>query len=242
MGKLGLSVFLPAYNEAANLATLVPRMVETLESLAGAWEVIIVDDGSMDRTTEVAQVLVEKHPGVRYVRHEKNRGYGGAVKTGLQEARFDWIFFTDGDGQFDVGELALLVPLAERAEMVAGYRIHRQDPFLRRLNAFAWGMLVRSLFGLHGKVRDIDCAFKLFHRRVVDQNDFLAEGAMISTELLVRAERAGYRFAEVGVHHYPRRAGRQTGASPKVILRAFVELIRFHGRLRRSRPAASPGR
>jgi glycosyltransferase involved in cell wall biosynthesis len=169
---------------------------------------------------------------VRHVRHEKNRGYGGAVKTGLKEAKLDWIFFTDGDGQFDIGELELMIPAAQKADMVAGYRLNRQDPFMRKLNAFGWGTLVRTLFRLHGKVRDIDCAFKLFRRRVVDQSAFQAEGAMISTELLVRAKKLGYTFAEVGVHHFPRKAGVPTGAKPTVILRAFKELFKLYGQLR----------
>ena len=229
MDKLNISVFFPTYNEEGNIEALVARTVETLRRLAGRWEVIIVDDGSRDRTGEVAEALVKKYPGVRHVRHEKNRGYGGAVKTGLQEAKLDWIFFTDGDGQFDTAEIELLLPLAQNADMIAGYRIDRKDPVMRKLNAWAWGTLVRTLFGLHGKVRDIDCAFKLFRRRVVDENTFVAEGALISTELLVRAKKLGYRFAEVGVHHYPRKAGTQTGANPRVILRAFKELFKFCG-------------
>jgi glycosyltransferase involved in cell wall biosynthesis len=232
MDKLNISVFFPTYNEEANIEALVTRTVETLKRLAGRWEVIVVDDGSRDRTGEVAEALVKKFPGVRHVRHEKNRGYGGAVKTGLQEAKLDWIFFTDGDGQFDVAELELLLPAAQKADMIAGYRIDRKDPLLRKLNAFAWGTLVRTLFGLHGKVRDIDCAFKLFRRRVVDESVFVAEGALISTELLVRAKKMGYLFSEVGVHHYPRQAGTQTGAKLKVILRAFKELFKFYGQLR----------
>lgn len=230
--KLDISVFFPAYNEEANLEPLVTHTAEVLQRLAARWEIIIVDDGSRDRTPEVAQRLANTIPGVRHIRHEKNRGYGGAVKTGLKNARYEWIFFTDGDGQFDTAELELLLPAAERADMIAGYRLNRRDSLLRKLNAWAWGTLVRTLFGLHGKVRDIDCAFKLFRRRVVDEYEFQAEGAMISTELLARAAKAGYRFQEVGVHHFPRRAGTPTGASPKVILRAFRELFRLYGRLR----------
>jgi glycosyltransferase involved in cell wall biosynthesis len=230
--KLNISVFFPAYNEEQNLEALVTRTVETLRRLAAGWEVIIVDDGSRDRTPEVAARLVKQYPGVRHIRHEKNRGYGGAVKTGLQAAKLDWIFFTDGDGQFDIAELELLLPATAEADIVVGYRLNRQDPMLRKLNAFGWGTLVRTLFGLHGKVRDIDCAFKLFRRRVVDESEFKAEGAMISTELLVRAKKLGYRFKEVGVHHFPRKAGTPTGANPKVILRAFKELFKLYGQLR----------
>jgi len=231
--KLDISVFFPAYNEGANLERLTRRTVETLREQAGTWEVIIVDDGSRDNTPDVAKKLVKEFPGVRYIRHEKNKGYGGAVKTGLKESKLPWIFFTDGDGQFDIAELELLIPAAaEGADFVAGYRIDRKDPFFRKLNAFCWGTLVRTLFGLHGKVRDIDCAFKLFKRRVVDESEFKAEGAMISTELLARAKKMGYRFREVGVHHYPRIAGTQTGANPKVILRAFKELFKLYGQLK----------
>jgi glycosyltransferase involved in cell wall biosynthesis len=230
--KLDISTFFPAYNEERNLEPLVRRTAEVLRRLAGKWEIIIVDDGSRDRTPEIAARLVKELPGVRHVRHSQNRGYGGAVKTGLKEAKLDWIFFTDGDGQFDVAELERLLPAAADADIVVGYRLDRKDSFLRKLNAFGWGTLVRTLFGLHGKVRDIDCAFKLFRRRVVDAADFKAEGAMISTELLVRAKKLGYRFREVGVHHFPRTAGTATGADPRVILRAFKELFKLYGQLK----------
>lgn len=228
MEPLALSVFFPAYNEAANLEKLTRRAVETLERIASQFEVIIVDDGSQDNTGEVAARLVREFPRVRYLRHEKNRGYGGAVKTGLSAARFPWIFFTDGDGQFDVAELELLLAHRAAADFVAGYRLDRRDSWLRKLNAFGWGTLVRGLFGLRGKVRDIDCAFKLFDRRVVDAFEFKSEGALISTELLVRARQLGYRFAEQGVHHFPRLAGRQTGANFRVIFRAFKELFQLY--------------
>ncbi len=230
--KIDISVFFPAYNEGENIERLTRRTVETLKRCANRWEVIIVDDGSSDNTPEVAGRLETEIPGVRYIRHKVNRGYGGAVKTGLREARLSWIFFTDGDGQFDTAELELLLPAVAEADFIAGYRLNRQDNFMRKLNAWAWGMLVRSIFGLHGKVRDIDCAFKLFKRRVVDECEFKSEGAMISTELLARARKLGYRFKEQGVHHLARTAGTQTGANPRVILRAFKELFQLYGQLK----------
>lgn len=228
--QLEISAFFPAYNEADNLDRLTRRTAETLARLAGKWEIIIVDDGSADRTPEVARKLAAEFPQVRYIRHERNQGYGGAVKTGLREAKLEWIFFTDGDGQFDAGEIELLLPAAETADFVAGYRLKRRDPFMRLLNAWAWGTMVRALFGL--SIRDIDCAFKLFRRRVVDQSEFKASGAMISTELLARAKKMGYRFAQVGVHHYPRLAGTQTGAKLGVIARAFRELFKLYRELK----------
>ncbi len=230
--KLNISAFFPAYNEGANLEALTKRTVETLQEVANQWEVIIVDDGSRDNTPQVAEALVKAYPGVRYIRHQVNQGYGGAVRTGLKSAKLDWVFFTDGDGQFDTGELRLLLPHTALADFIAGYRIKRQDNMMRWLNAFAWGMLVKLLFGLFGKVRDIDCAFKLFQRRICDHYDFQASGAMISTELLAQAKKMGYTFHEQGVHHYPRMAGQQTGANIKVILRAFKELFRLYRRLR----------
>lgn len=227
--RLEISAFFPAYNEADNLDRLTRRTAETLARLAAKWEIIIVDDGSRDRTPEVARQLAREIPQVRYIRHERNQGYGGAVKTGLREAKLEWIFFTDGDGQFDTQELELLLPAAAAADFVAGFRLKRRDPLVRLLNAWAWGTLVRFLFGL--SIRDIDCAFKLFRRRVVDQCEFKASGAMISTELLARAKKAGYRFAQVGVHHYPRTAGTQTGAKLGVIARAFRELFKLYREL-----------
>lgn len=230
--KLNISAFFPAYNEGANIEALTVKTVETLRKVADKWEVIIVDDGSKDNTEEVAEKLVKDYPGVRYIRHKVNQGYGGAVKTGLKEAKLDWIFFTDGDGQFDVNELSLLMQHVKEADFIAGYRIKRQDSFMRSLNAFGWGTLVRTLFGLHGRVRDIDCAFKLFHRRICDEYEFKSSGAMISTELLAQAKKMGYKFKEQGVHHYPRTAGEQTGANIKVILRAFKELFKLYGQLK----------
>lgn len=232
MKSLRISAFFPAYNEEANVEPLALALDQTLSEIAVEHEVIIVNDGSRDRTREIADRLAAAHPNIRAVHHEVNRGYGGAIKTGLKEARLDWLFFTDGDRQFDVSEIRLLTPYTDRFDMIVGYRINRRDSAIRRLNAFSWGTLVRFLFKLHG-VRDIDCAFKLFRRAIVDQNPFEAEGAMISTELLARAVKAGYRIHEVGVHHYPRTAGKQTGANPKVILRAFKELFRLYGRLSR---------
>jgi hypothetical protein len=139
------------------------------------------------------------------------------------------VFFTDADGQFDFGELGGFLDLIQSVDVVAGYRINRCDPLVRRLNARAWNYLVRMLF--YVPVRDIDCAFKLFRREVFDGLELESVGAMVNTELMVKIGRSGYRLVEVGVSHYPRRAGVARGAHPKVIIRAFVELARMHGRL-----------
>ena len=220
-----LSVFFPAHNEAGNIERVVRSTLEVCSSLTDRLEVIVVDDGSTDDTPTVVKGLAESDPRVRLVRHEVNRGYGSAVKTGLKSARGDFIFYTDGDGQFDMAEIVHLIPLIESADLVAGYRIKRRDPWHRLLNARLYHLLIRALFGL--KVRDVDCAFKLIRRPVVDSVSLKSEGALISAELLVRAQAAGFRIVEMGVHHYPRQWGSASGARLSVIIRMFAELFRF---------------
>ena len=169
--------------------------------LTDDYEVIVVDDGSRDRTAAVTEELALTYPAVKLVRHEVNRGYGGALWTGFTTASKDLIFFTDSDNQFDVNELEKLMALIESADMVIGYRAPRADPAMRRLNAWGWKQLVNLLFGY--TARDIDCAFKLFWRRVLDQVQVESRGATFSAELLVRARRAGLTIKEVPVKHLP---------------------------------------
>jgi glycosyltransferase involved in cell wall biosynthesis len=232
MAKLSsLSVFFPAYNEEANVENMVRQAQKILPELAETWEIIPVNDGSGDRTGEIIDRLAKEDPNVRPVHHAKNRGYGGAVISGYNASRYDFVFFTDGDLQFDLREITLLVEKLDEGDLILGFRKNRRDPWHRKLNAFLWGSLVKFLFGF--KVRDVDCAFKMIKRRVVDKVRLSAGGAMVSTELLARANKAGFRFAEVGVTHYPRVAGTQTGANLKVILRAFRELFKLYGRIKR---------
>jgi glycosyltransferase involved in cell wall biosynthesis len=224
-----ISAFFPAYNEEANVAAMVDRLTTVLPTIADDYEIIVVDDGSRDRTKEIADGLAAADPHVRVVSHQQNRGYGGALKSGFAASRKAYVFFTDGDGQFDVAEIANLLPYVPQYDVVIGYRIDRAEGGLRRVNAGAWNFLVRRLFGIPS--RDVDCAFKLFDRRVFEVVRPEAEGAMISTEILARTVRAGFRVTEVGVHHYPRRHGTPTGANPLVIARAFYELFRLYRRI-----------
>ncbi len=234
--SLEISVFFPAYNEGANIGPVVERALAELPKVARKFEVIVVDDASKDDTPVVASALAAAHPDVvRHVRHPENRGYGGAVKTGLSEARYGHVFFSDGDGQFDLRELPDFVRplLSGRADAVIGWRRKRADPFLRLVNAYCWGALVRTLFGL--PARDIDCAYKILPTPLVRRLDLKAEGALISTEILAKLDRAGCRIVERPVSHLPRERGAPTGANPKVILRAFKELWRFRRELSRFR-------
>lgn len=217
-----LSVFFPCHNEVDNLEPLVASAQEILPGLVREWEIIIVDDGSTDGTGPLADRLAGEDPRVRVVHHPVNRGYGGALQSGFAAACYEYVFFTDGDGQFDLGEIGLLLPLLDRADMALGYRLRRADPVHRRLYAWCYKLLIRLVLGL--QVRDVDCAFKLIPRRVLEAITLTSNGALISAELLLRAKQAGFTWAQTGVHHYPRTAGQQSGGSPKVILKMFREL------------------
>ncbi len=231
MPKLSsLSVFFPAYNEEANVENMVRLSQRILPEVAEKWEIIPVNDGSKDKTGEIIDRLAKEDPNVRPVHHEKNQGYGGAVISGYNASRYDFVFFTDGDLQFDLREITLLIDKIDEGDLILGYRKNRRDPAMRKLNAFMWGTLVKFLFGF--QVRDVDCAFKIMKRRVIDKVHLSAGGAMVSTELLARSNKAGFRFVEVGVTHYPRVAGTQTGANLKVILRAFKELFKLYNKIK----------
>lgn len=220
-----ISLVLPAHDEAPNLGPLLAEARRILPRIAKEYELIVVDDGSRDATAEIAT----RTPGVRLVRHERNRGYGAALRSGLRAARCDWIFFTDADLQFDLDDLPALLEASHGVDIVAGYRAPRRDPPLRQLLGWGWGRLVRAVHGI--RVRDVDCAFKLLRRSVIDAIPIESVGAFVNTEILVRAAAHGFRIREVPVRHFPRRAGRSSGARPRVILRALGELLALRHRL-----------
>jgi len=227
-----LSLFFPCYNEEGNVERVVRAALEAAPRVADDIEVTVVNDGSRDRTGEVAARLAAEDPRVRVVSHPANRGYGAALRSGFDAATKEFVFFTDGDGQFDLAELPRLVELIASGDcdLALGYRIKRADPFIRSLKAWVYRCVIRLLFGL--RVRDIDCAFKLLRRGVFDKVRLEAGGALVSAELLIKARKAGFRMREVGVHHYPRRVGRQGGASLRVMLRTVWELLRLWKKLR----------
>lgn len=230
---LFLTIFFPCYNEEANVERVTRAAVEVGRRVADRLEVLIVDDGSRDRTGRIADRLAAEIPEVRAVHNQPNRGYGGALQRGFREAAGDWIFYTDGDGQFDIAELERIVPLLETHDVVSCYRLKRQDPLARKLNAWAWSRLVNALFGIG--LRDIDCAFKIYPRTFIERIELHSQGALIDTEMLAKARGLGLRIAQIGVHHYPRTAGQQTGANLRVILRAFRELLALYRTIRAER-------
>jgi glycosyltransferase involved in cell wall biosynthesis len=228
----GLSFFFPALNEEDNVAPIVEEALAVLPRFADDLEVTVVDDGSTDRTGAIADELARKDSRVRVIHHGTRRGYGGAVRSGLRSATKPWVFFTDGDRQFALQDLDLLIAASDGADAVVGFRKKRADPARRLFVAWVYNHLIRLLFG--GGWRDVDCAFKLFRRSVFERvplERVRSEGAFFSPELLITLQRAGVRIRQVGVRHFPRTAHEPKGASPPVIVRAIRDLFRLRARL-----------
>lgn len=220
-----LSVVLPAHNEEEAIAQTVHQVLDTLSAWGLDFEVIVVNDGSRDRTGIILDTIAGTHPNVRVIHHPVNQGYGAALVSGFEAATKDLAFFMDSDGQFDIRNLERFFPLLSEYDAVLGYRIDRQDTWMRKANAWGWKILVGMVFGVY--VRDVDCAFKLYPADFFRAHTLETRGAMINTEILYKFQRAGYTYAQVGVQHLPRHGGKATGAKPSVILRAFRELAIF---------------
>lgn len=223
MTRYPITIFFPCYNEEQNVERVTKEALAVAGLISDDYEIIIVNDGSKDRTAEIADRLDKEYPAVRVIHHEVNKGYGGALQTGFKNASKELVFYTDGDGQFKIEEITKLLPFIENFDIVSGYRINRRDPFIRKVNAFMWGALVNALFKI--RVSDVDSAFKLYRRKIFDEITLTAQGALIDTEVLAKAKAKGYTITEVGVNHYPRVAGEQTGAKLSVIFKAFKELF-----------------
>ena len=226
-----LSVFFPAYNEEKNVPIVVEKALQILPQVADEYEVIVVNDGSQDRTGEVAEELARANARVRVIHHQRNQGYGAALRTGFRAARYPWVAFTDSDGQFDFADIKQFLPFTDRADLILGYRLHRADSIVRRIFTFGWALIPRILLGMD--VRDYSCGFKLIRKSVIEAVEPLqGEEKVYQIELLVKAKRKGFRFAEVGVHHYPRTFGQQTGANIRVVLRSIREMFQLYRRLK----------
>ncbi len=233
VSNISISVFFPCYNEQDNITRVVQQALAALEKCKADFEVIIVDDGSSDGTGQIADELAGQNSGVKVVHHRTNLGYGAALQSGFKASTKELVFYTDGDGQFDINEMPPLLRLMEHYDIVSCYRLNRQDNLIRKINGWCWTKLVCLLFGM--KIRDIDCAFKLYKREIFDNIKLLSTGALIDAEILARSVRKGYRITQKGIHHYPRTAGTQTGANFRVIFRAFKELLRLRSQIRENR-------
>jgi glycosyltransferase involved in cell wall biosynthesis len=225
-----LSLFLPCYNEEANLESTVNKTIPILTKIAKDWELIIVNDGSKDKTGDIALKLQKTYPqNIKIVTHLQNRGYGASFKSGFYSARYDWISFIDADGQFDFNDIKKLLAVQKKteADLVIGYYLGRKVSPVRIWGTKLWQLAVFLLFGL--KVRDIDCGFKLVKKIVIDTIPRLEaeRGPFISSEFLIKAKKAGFKIVEVGVSHYPRTGGQATGTKLSVVLSGLRDLIRL---------------
>jgi len=229
--SFSLSVVLPAYNEEENIRKTVLQAVSYLEDRLDNYEIIAVNDGSLDKTAEIVTELAHDNPKLSLVNHTENQGYGAALRSGFEKASLDYIFLMDSDGQFDIGELDHFLPFLEDSIAVIGYREKRADSFIRTLNARLYHVYIWIIFGL--KLKDIDCAFKIFPRAAYEKiRPIKSGGALFSAELLIKLIRNGIRIKEIPVSHYPRLFGKQTGANLGVILRMFKECWKLRNDIR----------
>ncbi len=231
----GLSVVLPAYNEEPNIEAVIRQALDCLPDLAERWEVIVVDDGSTDETAKVVEALLaEHHPRLRLLRHERNQGYGAALRTGFSRVRYDKVFYTDADRQFDIAEVEYLLPLLSEYDAVVGFRVYRYDSASRLVASTVYNWLVRILFRV--RVRDVDCSFKLFRREVIDKITIECTDFFVDTELVAKARKWNFRIVEKGVRHYARVAG-ETSVAPSDVPRTLRTIGRMWQRIHMPTPA-----
>lgn len=229
-----LSVFFPTYNEEKNIRKTVIDTKNILKKIIGKWEIIIVDDGSKDKTREIATELSSEDSRIRIIRHDHNKGYGASLQTGFYSSKYDWIAFTDSDGQFDFSEIENFISKQDEtnADLVIGFYKKRRVSKFKIITSKMWEVTVFLLFGLH--VRDIDCGFKLISKKVIYSIPRLVSkrGAFISSEFLIKAKKAGFKIVEIPVTHYPRTYGKGTGRDIKVIVQSFIDLFKLWRKLK----------
>jgi glycosyltransferase involved in cell wall biosynthesis len=240
--KPSISAFFPAFNDEGTIAEMVRDVLAVLPTLADDYEVLVIDDGSTDRTATVLDELARGLPCLRVIHHHENRGYGAALASGFRDARKDLVFYTDGDAQYDVRELARLTPLmTDGVAVVNGYKLRRADAPHRVVLGEVYKRLARGLFRL--PIRDVDCDFRLLRRAAIQQIELGSTSGVVCTEMIYKLRRAGCRFAEVEVHHYPRRHGRSQFFTARRVARTAFDFFVLWVRLvllRRPVPGARP--
>lgn len=235
-----LSLVLPAYNEEENIRIVVEEALAVLPQYADVFEIVPVNDGSTDKTGEILEELARLDDHVRPVSYTKNKGYGGAVTSGFMATRYEYAMYMDSDRQFDINELSLLSPFVGKFDIVSGFRMERNDPLIRRINAEIFNIAVRILFGVH--MRDLDCGFKVFRGDQVRSLDLISTGALIDCEMQAKLRRQGATLMQVGVHHYPRVAGTPTGGDIRVILKAMRDILILWWKMRDYHPEVAADR
>lgn len=228
--KPTISVFFPCYNDEGSIAKLVSDANNILKKIARDFEIIVVDDGSSDCSRKILTKLASKNQRVRLIFHKKNRGYGGALKSGFANAKGEMVFYTDGDGQYDVREIEkLLVRMTDRIDVVQGYKLKRHDPFYRMIVGTLYHHFSRFVFNI--KVRDIDCDFRLIRKKSLEGINLHYSSGVICVELVKKLQKKGARFTEIGVHHYTRLHGQSQFFNFRRITRTLVELINLWWKL-----------
>lgn len=221
-----LSVFFPCFNEEKNIPLFIAEALTVIPQVAEKFELIIVNDGSVDQTKLTGEALAQKYPNVKIISHPENRGYGAALRTGFEAAKYDWVFFTDGDLQFKLNQLIDFVPYTEKHHVIIGYRKKRAEGKLRAFNAGLFKLYIDLLFRVG--VRDIDCAFKLFHRKTLQALHLESTGAFTSAEILYKLKKRGEKFMQLPVNHRKRKFGSPTGNNVKVIIKAGIEALSLY--------------
>lgn len=228
-----ISVFLPTYNESEIIKEVVWNTKNILEQKFETWELIVVNDGSIDNTSEIVSEISSTDKRVKLVNHKINKGYGASLQTGFYTSKYPWIAFTDSDGQFDFNEISNFIKTQEDtdADLVIGYYKQRRVTVGKKITSKLWEAMVFIFFGL--KVRDVDCGFKLISKKVINEIPKLESerGAFISSELLIKAKKKGFKIVEIPVTHYPRTKGSGTGRNLNVIFKSFVDLFRLWRKL-----------
>ncbi len=227
--KESITAFFPAYNDWGTIASMVVLVHRVMEQLTDDFEVVVINDASPDHLGEILEELSRRYPRFRYVTHTANRGYGGALQSGFAAATKHWVFYTDGDAQYDVRELRDLWSARQGADVVNGYKIHRQDPWYRAVIGRLYHHFVSRLFRI--PVRDVDCDFRLIRRDLLDRIRLTEDSGLICVELMTKIARSGARIAQVPVHHYHRMHGRSQFFNLRRVLRVLFQMIRLWWRL-----------
>jgi glycosyltransferase involved in cell wall biosynthesis len=222
----GLSIFFPAYNDSGTIASMVIGALQAARRLTPDFEIVVVDDGSRDTTPQIIDELARMYPEVRAVHHSTNRGYGGALRSGFAAATKEFVFYTDGDAQYDPGEMALLWNrVADDVDVVNGYKISRSDPVHRIVIGRLYHHTVKLLFGL--RVRDVDCDFRLMRRSIFERVRLEKDSGVICLEMMKKIQDAGFRVVEVPVHHYHRAYGKSQFFNFRRIARTAYDVARL---------------
>jgi len=225
-----LSVFFPIYNEEQNIPLFIKEAQLVLPKVAKKYEIIIVDDGSTDNSLKIANKYEKEYSNIKVVRHQKNQGYGAALKTGIKNTSHKWVFYTDGDLQFDIAQIEKFTKYVSDFKVIIGYRANRDEGGFRSFNAWLWKIYIGLLYRVG--VKDIDCAFKLLDGELIRSLDLISSGAFLSTEILYKLKKRGLKFMQIPVEHKPRIYGEPTGANIKVILRALKDSLLLYLRIK----------